>query len=198
MKVIVYHNNKFDFIFYLFISNKMNMDLSSKENDIQVIKILTKLTAGYKSSENYDSGNVGFFAHDQDKVPFEVGFENLDELPESLNNSVKLMYKIIGDPGKEVYLGQWIIMPLKKSIQQYEFYKTKGQEHIFDFAYEYAGMGHINVLSCNLKTHMLFYRTDGGSNGYEREYNQKKTLTMNPSLEQQHYFTDWYNYIQTS
>ena len=173
------------------------MDRFSKEKMVQVIQILTKLTSGYKSSENYDSVEVCFFAHDQGKIPFEIGFENLDELPESLNNSVQLMYKIIGDPKKEVYLGQWIIMPLKRALEQYEFYKTKGQEHIFDIAYEYAGMGHIKMLSCDLKTHQLFYRYDGGSNGYEREYNQKKLLQMNPSLEPQHYFTDWFNYIQT-
>ena len=34
---------------------------------------------------------------------------------------------------------------LIKAIKQYEFYKTNGQEHIFDIAYEYAGMGHIKM-----------------------------------------------------
>jgi len=173
------------------------MDRFSKEKMVQVYQILTKLTAGYTSRENYNSEEVGFFAHDEERVPFEIGFENLDELPESLNNSVQLMYKIIGDPKKEVYLGQWTIIPLKRALEQYEFYKTKGQEHVFDIAYEYAGMGHIKMLSCDLKTHKLFYRYDGGSNGYEREYNQKNLLQMNPSLEPQHYFTDWFNYIQT-
>ena len=134
------------------------MDRFSKEKMVQVYQILTKLTAGYKSRENYNSGEVGFFAHDEERVPFEVGFENLDELPESLNNSVQLMYNIIGDPKKEVYLGQWTIMSLKEAIKQYEFYKTNGQEHIFDIAYEYAGMGHIKMLSCDLKTHKLFLK----------------------------------------
>ena len=32
---------------------------------------------------------------------------------------------------------------------------------------------------------------------YIREYNQKNLLQMNPSLEPQHFFTDWFNYIQT-
>lgn len=173
------------------------MDRFSKEKMAQVYQILTKLTAGYKSRENYNSGEVGFFSHDEGRVPFDIGFENLDELPESLNNSVQLMYKIIGDPKKEVYLGGWIIMPLKRALDQYEFYKTKGQEHIFDFAYEYAGMGYINVISCDLKTHRLFYHPGGGSNGYDREYNLRTTIQMNPSLEPQHYFTDWFNYIQT-
>tara|TARA_B100001057_G_scaffold44330_1_gene39595 strand:- start:2291 stop:2818 length:528 start_codon:yes stop_codon:yes gene_type:complete len=172
------------------------MDRFSKEKMVQVIQILTKLTAGYKSRENYNSREVGFFAHDEGKVPFEIGFENLDELPESLNNSVKLMYEVIGDPNKEVYLGGWTLMSLKGALEKYEFYKSRGQEHIFDFAHEYAGMGHINVVSCDLKTHQLFYRPDGGSNGYDREYNQQKTLTMDPSQEPQHYFTDWFNYIQ--
>ncbi len=175
----------------------MDMDRFSKAKKVQVIQILTKLTMGYQSRDNYNSNEVGFFTPDNDKKRFEMGFNNIDELPETLNNSIQLMYKIIGEPEKEVYLGSWTIMSLKKAIKQYEFYKSKGQEHIFDIAYEYAGMGHIKMISCDLKTHKLFYRYDGGSNGYEREYNQKNLLQMNPSLEPQYYFTDWFNYIQT-
>ena len=61
----------------------MNMDRFSKENQIRVIQILTRLTAGYKSTEDYNAGDVGFFAHDEGKKRFEIGFENIDELPES-------------------------------------------------------------------------------------------------------------------
>ena len=98
----------------------MNMDRFSKAKKVQVIQILTKLTMGYQSRDNYNSNEVGFFTPDNGKKRFEMGFNNIDELPETLNNSIQLMYKIIGEPEKEVYLGCWTIMSLKEAIKQYE------------------------------------------------------------------------------
>ena len=36
------------------------------------------------------------------------------------------------------------------------------------------GMGHVEVVSCDLETHLLFYRPDGGSNSYDREANYQR------------------------
>ena len=40
-------------------------------------------------------------------------------------------------------------------------------------------MGHIEVLSCDLSTHRLYTRPDGGSNGYDRKpitnYDKKRS-----------------------
>ena len=72
---------------------------------------------------------------------------NIEDYPESLNNSIQMMYKIIGDPDKEVYVNDWIIMPFNRAKQQYNCYKEKGQHKIFDIGfYVYMGMGHIKVL----------------------------------------------------
>ena len=40
-------------------------------------------------------------------------------------------------------------------------------------------MGHIEVLSCDLKTHLLFTRYDGGANGYERDDNYQSVIKTN-------------------
>ena len=49
----------------------------------------------------------------------------------------------------------------------------RSKRWIFDIAYRYMGMGHIEVLSCDLSTHRLYTRPDGGSNGYDREINHE-------------------------
>jgi len=174
----------------------MNMDNFTKAQQAQAMKILLKLTSGFKSEQNYDAGEVGFFAHDTQKKQFEMGFQNIEDYPESLNNSIQMMYKIIGDPDKEVYVNDWTIIPFNRAKQKYNCYKEKGQHKIFDIGYVYMGMGHIKVLACDLSTHMLFYHYAGGANGYESEYNFNEIVKMNPSIEAtQHYFIDWFDYI---
>ena len=51
----------------------MNMDNFTKAQQAQAMKILLKLTSGFKSEENYDAGEVGFFSHDTQKKQFEMG-----------------------------------------------------------------------------------------------------------------------------
>ena len=41
----------------------------------------------------------------------------------------------------------------------------------------------------------VFVTGRNGSNGYESEYNFNETIKMNPSLEPQHYFIDWFDHI---
>ena len=40
-------------------------------------------------------------------------------------------------------------------------------------------MGHVEMLHCNLYISLLFIRMDGGSNGWDREYNYKKVINFN-------------------
>ena len=37
-------------------------------------------------------------------------------------------------------------------------------------------MGHIELLACDLDTKLLFLHKGGGSNGYEREFNEKNII----------------------
>ena len=53
-------------------------------------------------------------------------------------------------------------------------------------------MGHIKVLSCDLNTHLLFYRSDGGSNGWDREFNFKELLKYNGTQYKHFFFKDWF------
>jgi hypothetical protein len=53
-------------------------------------------------------------------------------------------------------------------------------------------MGHIKVLSCDLTTHLLFVRPDGGSSGWDRDNNFKNLIKNGSSNYKQYFFSDWF------
>lgn len=53
-------------------------------------------------------------------------------------------------------------------------------------------MGHITVISCDLNTHLLFYRPDGGSNGYDRQYNYEEIVKNGSDKYDKFYFSKWF------
>ena len=62
-------------------------------------------------------------------------------------------------------------MTITRALEIYEEYKTSGRENVFDFGFRYMGMGHIEVVSCDLDDFKIFFHPAGGSNGYDREHN---------------------------
>lgn len=116
----------------------------------------------------------------------------IKKLPNSLNNNIKLIYKILNNPNKEIYLNEWTIMNLTDAIKNYENYCENGQKNIFDIGYKYEGMGHITVISCDLNNHLLFYRPDGGSNAYDRESHYKNVIKDGSTPYKKFYFSKWF------
>lgn len=95
-----------------------------------------------------------------------VEFMNKCDFPLKL----KLLYLILGNENEELHYNSFIFMDIKSIKERYDTYKN-----IFDIGFIYRGMGHIMVLSmlkCKGKN-QLFFRLDGGSNGFEREINYK-------------------------
>ena len=154
----------------------MNINKFPNDQQKQIQKIFTKLTEGSLSQKDYLSTQQGFFVNDEKNYPFEVGHEVIPELPSSLNRSIQLLYKIIGNPKQEVYLGRWTIMSLESALKIYNDYLQNKQTKVFDIAYEYVGLGHIRVLACDLTTNKLFYHVSGGANGWAREENFKEII----------------------
>lgn len=155
-------------------------------------RILNRLSQGTMSSSNYTSSDKPFFTRDTHKKPFEQGYDTLPEFPEGLNNSIILMYRLMGELQKEVYLDEWTIMSVDESLTKYKKYCEEGQKDVFDIAYAYMGLGHIRVISCDLSTHKLYTRPDGGSNGYDREFNHETMIKNGPSKDSQVFFSDWF------
>ena len=161
-----------------------------KEKKKQVLSVQEFLDKSIMSNEGHDSTLEPFFMGNKN-CDLEMDYKDLPEIPQSLNRHIKIMYELIGNPNIEVYLGSWTIMSLTKSLENYNQYCNDGQEKVFDIAFQYAGMGHIIVLSCDLNNHLLFKRRDGGSNGWDREANYNELLNYKNENYQHMYFTQW-------
>ena len=169
-----------------------NAILASQIKNIN--KILKILEHSKVSSNDYDSTQQPFFSSDNNGNKFVINFQSLSNynIPETLNRNIILIYKILGDPTKEIYLGEWTIMSLDKALKNYKEYSDNGQHNVFDIGYKYAGMGHITVISCDLKSHLLFYRRDGGSNGYDRQANYQNLIKNGSHNYEQFFFSKWF------
>lgn len=171
----------------------MNEVINENEKYINILKVLEKANI---SDNNYDSTNQPFFFRDNIKN-FKVNYKNIDEtlnknIPERLNRNIKFIYKILGEDNIEIYLNEWTIMPINKALERYNVLCNNKRDDIFDIGFKYEGMGHITVLSCDLNNHLLFYRPDGGSNGYDREYNFNKLLKDGSKDYKKFYFSEWF------
>ena len=157
-------------------------------------KILKILEQSKVSCNDYDSTQQPFFSSDNYGNKFVINFQSLSNynIPESLNRNIILIYKILGDPTKEIYIGKWTILSLDKALKNYKEYSKNGQNNVFDIGYRYLGMGHIEVISCDLKSHLLFYRRDGGSNSYDRQANYQNLIKNGSHNYQQFFFSKWF------
>ena len=164
-----------------------------RRNHLQ--KILSVLEHSNISSANYDSSNKAFFSGNIESV-FKMDNKPIEGVPTKLNRNILDIYKLLGNPEKEIYIGCWTIMSVKNAIERYKELCNLNRSDIFDIGYQYMGMGHIKMISCDLNNHLLFYRPDGGSNGYDREENLKKLLENGSKNYNKFYFSDWFYNIK--
>lgn len=160
----------------------------------RIFKINEVLQKSEISSEGYNSMDVGFFLRDENKGVFNIDFKSIKKLPHGLNRNIKNIYEIIGNMEREVYLGEWTIMTIKRAFEIYEKYKENGQKNVFDFGFRYMGMGHIEIVSCNLEDYSIFFHPGGGSNGYDRESNFQDIVKNGPKKykDNKKNFNDWF------
>ena len=171
-----------------------NRDKLISKKIAQVNKILTVLNKCKISKENHISSNLPFFSQDFNKVNFFANSNRLNryEIPDRLNRNIKLIFQLLGDGEKEIYIGEWTIMSLKECIERYKIFCENDQQDVFDIGYRYLGLGHIEMISCDLKTHLLFFRPDGGSNGYDRYDNFQNLIKNGSEKYEKFYFGKWF------
>ena len=160
----------------------------------QINKILSVLNYTTISNIDYVSSNEPFFRNDNSAIVFQQ-FNNLfvdAQIPEGLNRNIKIVYQILGHQKREIYYGPWTIMSLNEALERYKVICAKGQTNVFDIGYKYGGMGYIDVLSCDLTNHLLFYRVDGGSNDYDRQYNLNELIKNGSQPYKKFYFSEWF------
>jgi hypothetical protein len=170
------------------------MDTIKEKQRLRSKQILCTLKKGTMSTKSYDSTSKPWYMKDK-PIPFDIGYESISDCPPDLNYSIILMYKVIGDPDREVYVGDWTIIAWNNAKKKHNEYKDDKQTKVFDIAYKYMGMGHIRVLACDLTTHKLFYHDAGGANGYESQDNYDKLLKLDPSTLNQRFFREWFHEI---
>lgn len=160
----------------------------------QTRNLLNVLNQCTISTNNYVSSQEPFFQSDNNQQPFQQ-FNILfttSQIPEGLNRNIKTIYEILGNPKKEIFMNEWTIMSLEEALERYKVICEKGQTNVFDIGYKYAGMGYIDVVSCDLTTHLLFYRMDGGSNDHDRVRSLNELLKNGSHPYKHFYFSDWF------
>ena len=146
-------------------------------------KALDLVKSGTIGEQNYDSTQQPFFQQNpaksgeigncQDKITI-----ILEKLP--LPALLQKIYLIIGDPAVEFYHGEWNILQLNDVEKRRNIYLSKNQTRAIDFAIKSEGMGHITVASYDPELDKIYFRHDGGSSGYDREYYHNFATTYVP------------------
>ncbi len=178
------------------MSNILNDKLKLKEKKIKnIINILDKCNI---SSDSYNSTKEPFFNNDINKDIFKLNNKVISHynIPDNLNRNIILIYNLLSDPLKEIYIGEWTIFSLKFAIEQYNLLCKANRKDVFDIGYRYLGLGHIELISCDLSTHLLFYRPDGGSNGYDREFNYNNLINNGSKDYNKFFFGKWFYNIK--
>ena len=160
-------------------------------------KILSVFKEGKMSNNLYRSTEVPFYSQDSNRV-IELGEEQdeiFKEIPLTLNHNITQLYTLLNQPYREIYIGEWTIMSLSQSLEWYKDYCSKGQTSVFNIGYKYLGMGHVIALACDLNTHRLFYRKDGGANGYDRLDRYNEVIDKGSADYPQYFFSEWFNTI---
>lgn len=120
----------------------------------------------------------------------------LDNFP-NMPFELKCIYKVIGNPFVEYYFNNWTLRSLKHVDDRFKVMKEEGNnERIVDFSVRYCGMGHCVVCSYDTKDGKIFYRRDGGSNGWDRKFNWEFISKYVPEDEKKYNFMRWITYIK--
>ena len=162
----------------------------------QIKNILNVLEKCKVSSENYDSTQQPFFKNDESNTEFTINYDTINNIPYGINRNISTIYDILGNTSREIYIGEWVIMSLDKAIEVYQEYCNNNQSKVFDIGYRYMGLGHIEIISCDLDSHLLFLHPGGGSNGYDREDNFNKIVKNGPKKYDQFFFSQWFYSIE--
>jgi len=129
-------------------------------------------TDGKYSHEHHDSASQPFFTDHVEGTGKPVQKLEENELALSdiiLSEELENLYRFIGNPCVEYYFDGCTIMSLKNVIKSHNIMVDHGQSRVIDFAFWYEGMGHVIVDALDPSDGQIFYRHDGGSNGYDRK-----------------------------
>ena len=94
----------------------------------QINNIFNFLKKCKVSSENYNSTREPFFAKDGKNETFDINHEIIENIPDGINRNIKLIYDILGNTKKEIYVGEWVIMSLERALEIFTEYSNNNQK----------------------------------------------------------------------
>lgn len=160
------------------------------------------------SQKGYDSTMAPFFRPYEDDniddiksesiIP-ETDFTNID----SINNfshicdNKDIQDFFINNKGidREIYIKEWTFFSIEKVLSLDEMYKLSNINNIIDLGYMYHGMGWVVVAFYYIPDKNIYFRMDGGSNGYDRMENFNRLKNIDNLLETNENGIDFFQFI---
>ena len=120
----------------------------------------------------------------------------LEKIP--IHETLNKIYQVIGNPNIEYYFGPWTLFSLNKVQEHYNILLEKNQNRAIDFSIIYAGLGHCIIVSYDPELNKIYYRADGGSDGWAREINFKSACEFIPTPEKCVDLSDWFEKLENN
>jgi hypothetical protein len=97
--------------------------------------------------------------------------EFLNDESNNIPHFLRIMFEFLGNPDLRILCGKFTFYTLNEIIDNFNKIPN-----IIDIGNQYAGMGHFTALTINRLNKKLFFRREGGSNGYDQggNYNYYK------------------------
>lgn len=129
-----------------------------------------------------------YISHDTDANPLtlctDLAFTNrIVTLTNQVNlpSILQYAYLILGSEDREFTLHEWTFMSIKTIENRLDVYHKGGQHQVCDLAHRYMGMGHIEVITLDIETGLVFLRHDGGSSDWDRHPNWEFIRDFDPA-----------------
>lgn len=160
------------------------------------------------SKRGYDSTMAPFFRQYRDNDIDDIKSESI--IPETDITSIDIIDKFttmcnnklikdfyINNSGidREIYLKEWTFFSIEKILSLDEHYKSLNIYNIIDLAYIYHGMGWVIVAFYYVTDKNIYFRMDGGSNGFDRIENFNRLKNIDKLLENNLTGIDFYNFL---
>ena len=148
------------------------------------------------SQKGYDSTMAPFFRPYEDDntddiksesiIP-ETEFTNIDSINNFSNlcDNKNIQDFFINNKGidREIYIKEWTFFSIEKILSLDEMYKLSNINNIVDLGYIYQGMWWVVVAFYYILDKKIYFRMDGGSNGWDRMENFNRLKNIDQILE---------------
>ena len=158
------------------------------------------LLEGRSSSENYNCTQEPFFSMDSNnQTNIKYVSDEVDSILEKYDfpEDLRKIYRGVGNKLVEYYYKDWVLLSLSNIEERVDIYRKDGQNRVIDFGVKYHGMGHCYVVAFYPEDKKIFYRRDGGANGYERMAHYREIVEYKPITEHKFEVMDWLWYIDS-